>query len=103
MLTSKERAHLRGLGQKLEPVLQVGKEGITPACTKNADDVLTAQELIKVQVQKNCLTPVREIADTLSERTRSEVVQVIGRKFVLYRYSRTVKHHVPKYKENGLV
>lgn len=100
-MTSKERAYLRSQAQLLEPVIQIGRDGLNPECTKNTDDALTARELIKINVQRNCLIPVRELADTLSGRTRSEVIQVIGRKFVLYRYSSEKKNHVPLKKEIG--
>ena len=99
-MTSKERAYLRSKAQTIDPVIQVGRDGLIPECTQNADDALEARELIKVNVQRNCLIPVREIADTLAERTHADVVQVIGRKFVLYRYSRTKKTHIPLRKED---
>ena len=98
-MTSKERAYLRSQAQLLEPVVQIGREGLNPECTKNTDEALTARELVKVNVQRNCLTPVREIAEMLSERTRSQIVQVIGRKFVLYRYSSAKKNHIPLKKD----
>ena len=94
-MTSKERAFLRSQGQLLEPSVQVGKDGVIPETAVNTDEALAAHELIKVNVQRTCLTPVREIADTIAARTHSEVVQVIGRKFVLYRYNGKLKKHVP--------
>ncbi|MBE5996666.1 MAG: ribosome assembly RNA-binding protein YhbY [Lachnospiraceae bacterium] len=99
-MTSKERAFLRSQAQLLEPVVQIGRDGLNPECTKNTDDALTARELVKINVQRNCLTPVREVAEMLSERTRSQIVQVIGRKFVLYRYSSEKKNHIPLKKDN---
>ncbi len=84
-MTSKERAVFRAAAQTLDAVVQIGRDGVSPECTANVDEALTARELIKINVQKNCLMPVREIADMLSERTRSDVIQVIGRKIVLYR------------------
>ena len=85
MMTSKERAALRAEAQPLSAVVQIGKDGVTPECTANVDEALQARELIKINVQKNCLLPVREVADMIAGRTRSDVVQVIGRKIVLYR------------------
>ncbi len=94
-MTSKERAFLRSQGQLLEPSVQVGKDGVIPETSANTDDALRAHELVKINVQRTCLTPVREIADMIAERTHSDVVQVIGRKIVLYRYSKDAKKHVP--------
>ena len=84
-MTSKQRAYLKSLAMKLDPVVSIGKEGVTPENTASCEEALTARELIKVTVQKNCFDDLREIAETLAGRTRSETVQVIGRKIVLYR------------------
>ena len=101
-MTSKERAFLRSQGQLIEPCVQIGRDGVLPESTTLTDEALRARELVKVNVQRNCLTPVKEIAETLAGRTRSEIVQVIGRRFVLYRYSPDKKKHVPlKKEENG--
>ena len=99
MITTKQRAFLRSKAQTIDPVVQIGKDGLVPECTKNADEALEARELIKVSVQKNCFEDIRELADTLAQRTHSDVVQVIGRKFVLYRYSKTRKTHIPLNRE----
>ena len=85
MLTSKQRAYLKSLAMKLDPVLNVGKESMSPGVTDAVNEAIEANELIKVGVLKNCMDDPREIAEILSERTRSEVVQVIGKKIVLYR------------------
>ena len=90
-MTGKERAKLRSEGTLLDPVVHIGKEGITPECTKNIEEALEARELIKVNVQRNCMTPIKELANTASERTKSEIIQVIGRKFVLYKESKNKK------------
>ena len=71
----------------MEPIMQIGKSEVTPELVKAADEALEARELIKIHVLKNCFADLREIANTLAERTRSQVVQVIGTKFVLYRPS----------------
>ena len=84
-MTSKQRAYLRGLAMKLEPVLQIGKASVTPELTKAVDEALEARELIKLHVLKNCFDDPRGLAETIAERTRSQVVQVIGKKIVLYR------------------
>lgn len=69
----------------MEPVFQLGKGGLTPEFTKAVDEALSARELIKINVLKNCADEPKELAVLLSERTHSQVVQVIGRKIVLYR------------------
>lgn len=87
MLTSKQRAYLRSLANSAETILQVGKEGISENLIKQVDDALTARELIKGKVLENSMLTAREAAEDLAKATRSEVVQVIGTKFVLYRQS----------------
>lgn len=88
-MTSKQRAYLKSLAMSMDPVMQIGKAVVTPEITKTADQALEARELIKIHVLKNCVADPREIAGMLAERTRSEVVQVIGKKIVLYRKSKT--------------
>ena len=84
-LTSKQRAQLRGLANGIDTILHVGKDGIGDNLVKQADDALEARELIKGKVLENCMLTSREAAEELAKATRSEVVQVIGTKFVLYR------------------
>lgn len=84
-MTSKQRAYLKGLAMNLDPVFQIGKASLTPEVTQAVAEALEARELIKITVLKNCLDDGRSIADVLAERTHSQVVQVIGRKIVLYR------------------
>ena len=84
-LTSKQRAYLRGLANPLEPIVIIGKEGIGDNLIKQANDALEARELIKCRVLENSMLTAREACDELSVLTRSEQVQVIGTKFVLYR------------------
>ncbi len=86
-MTSKQRAYLKSLAMQLEPVFHVGKASITPEFTEAINEVLASRELIKIAVLKNCLDDPRELAEILSERTHSEVVQVIGKRIVLYRRS----------------
>ena len=86
-MTSKQRAYLRGLANTLEPIVHAGKGGISDAMIKQADDALTAREIIKGRVLENSMLSPREAAEELAPLTRSEVVQVIGTKFVLYRPS----------------
>ena len=86
-LTSKQRAQLRGLANGIDTILIVGKDGIGDNLVKQADDALEARELIKGKVLENSLMSAREAAEALAPVTHSEVVQVIGTKFVLYRPS----------------
>lgn len=90
-MTSKQRAYLKGLAMNIEPIYQVGKSSLTPELTKGLEEALEARELIKVTVLKNCLDDPKEIAQMVAERTHSEVVQVIGKKFVLYKESKDKK------------
>lgn len=84
-MTSKQRAYLKGLAMTMDPILQLGKGGVSPENTASAAEALEARELIKINVLQNCLFDIREMAEMLAERTGSEVVQVIGRKIVLYK------------------
>ena len=86
-LTSKQRAQLRGLANGIDTILHVGKDGLGDNLIKQADDALEARELIKGRVLENSMLTAREAAEALAKATRSEVVQVIGTKFVLYRQS----------------
>ena len=84
-LTSKQRAQLRSLASTLDTIIHIGKDGISDNLVKQADDALEARELIKGKVLENSMLTAREAAEELKTLTRSEVVQVIGNKFVLYR------------------
>ncbi len=87
-MTSKQRAYLKGLASKLDPIYQVGKSSLTPELTEGIREAFNRNELIKVAVLKNCLDDPGEIAQMIAERTHSQVVQVIGKKFVLYKPDR---------------
>jgi RNA-binding protein len=93
-INSRQRAYLKSLAVKLNPIYQVGKSSITPEFTKAIEDALDARELIKVSVLKNCADDPGEIAQILAERTRSEVVQVIGKKIVLYKEGKEDKKKI---------
>ena len=86
-LTSKQRAQLRGLANTIDTILIIGKDGIGENLVRQADGALEARELIKGRVLENSILTPREAAEALAPLTRSEVVQVIGTKFVLYRPS----------------
>ena len=84
-MTSKERAELKSRAMTMDSIFQVGKMSLTPALIEAVKAALKARELIKINVLKNCLDDPKEIAEILSERTGSQVVQVIGKKIVLYK------------------
>ncbi len=86
-LTSKQRAQLRAMANPLEPVVHIGKGDIGDNLIKQADDALESRELIKGRVLETSLLSAREAAEVLAQATRSQVVQVIGTKFVLFRPS----------------
>ena len=86
-LTSKQRAQLRGLANSIDTIVHIGKDGLGENLIKQANDALEARELIKCRVLENSEYTARDGAEALAKATRSEVVQVIGTKFVLYRQS----------------
>jgi RNA-binding protein len=91
---SKQRAYLKGLAMTMNPIFQIGKSSLTPQLTEAVEEALAARELIKISVLQNCLDDPRAIAEYLSERTHSEVVQVIGKKIVLYREGKDKKKQI---------
>lgn len=93
-MTSKQRAYLKSLAMKMEPIIQIGKSSLTPELTKAVEEALAARELIKISVLQNCLDDPKEIASVLAERTKSQVVQVIGKKIVLYKEGKKDKKKI---------
>ncbi|MEG2038557.1 MAG: YhbY family RNA-binding protein [Oscillospiraceae bacterium] len=85
MITGKQRAQLRAMANGLDTIAQVGKGGMSDALIKQTDEALTAREIIKLRVLENSGVTAKEAAIELAEQTDSEVVQVIGTRFVLYR------------------
>lgn len=99
MITSKQRAYLRGLGAALEPIFQIGKMGVSPDVIAAIDDALEARELIKIAVLNNCEEcdgNPRKLCDIIIERTHAEPIQVIGHKMVIYRPAKKPKLELPK-------
>ena len=84
-MTTKQRAYLKGLAMTMDPIFQIGKSSMTPEFTKAIAEALVARELIKISVLKNCADDPKDLASMLAERTHSQVVQVIGKKIVLYK------------------
>ena len=93
-MTTKQRAYLKSLAMTMEPIFQVGKSSMTPGLTQAISEALEAIELIKISVLKNCADDPRELAEIIAERTRSESVQVIGKKIVLYREGKDEKKRI---------
>lgn len=85
MLTTKERAVLRKHAHNLDPILHVGKNGVSSTVLKQLNDALDARELVKGVVQENLSVPARDVAQELAEAAECDIVQVIGKKFVLYK------------------
>lgn len=95
-MTSKQRAYLKGLAMNLDPIFQLGKSSVTPEYTEAIREAFNTKELIKITVLKNCMDDPREIAAILAERTNAQVVQVIGKKIVLYKAFKEPKILLPK-------
>lgn len=95
MLNSKQRKYLYSMTNDMQPVVNIGKSSLTPEIIASVDEALEARELIKVSILKNCPDVTSQLAITLSERTRSEVVRIIGKKIVLFRPSKKSKIKLP--------
>ena len=91
MLNSRQRAQLRGMANDYETIFQIGKSGISENTLKQVNDALEARELIKLRVLETSPLSSREAADQLANETKSDVVQVIGSRFILYRESKDNK------------
>ena len=91
---SKQRAYLKGLAQTIQPILQIGKSSLTPEFTEAVSEALAARELIKISVLQNCDDDPKIIAQYLAERTHADVVQVIGKKIVLYKEGKDTKKKI---------
>lgn len=94
MITSKQRAYLRSMSNRVEPIVHVGKAGLTDNLIEQVDDALEARELVKGTVQENCPLSAKEALSSLCQAVRAEPIQAIGRKFTLYRPN----HDEPKIK-----
>lgn len=93
-MTTKQRAYLKSLAMTMDPIFQIGKNSMTPEFTNAIAEALEARELIKISVLQNCMDDPKELAAMLAERTRSQVVQVIGKKIVLYKEGKDDKKKI---------
>lgn len=91
MLTGRQRSYLKSIANGLDPIIQIGKNGISENLIKQIDDALEAREIIKVKILNNSLLETKETANEIAKLTNSEFVQSIGNKFVLYRESKESK------------
>lgn len=95
-MTSKQRAYLMSQACTMDPIFQIGKASLTPEIITALDEALEKRELIKVSVLKNCIDDPREIAAVIGERTRSEVIKVIGKKMIFFRQAKkNSKYNLP--------
>ena len=93
-MTTKQRAYLKSLAMTMDPIFQIGKGSISPSLIEAIGEALAARELIKISVLKNCADDPKELAQIVAERTRSQVVQVIGKKIVLYKEGKDDKKKI---------
>ena len=84
-LTGKQVRYLKGLGHHLKPLIMIGREGLSENVITAANAVLTAHELIKVRIGNGCLMDRQEVADVTAGKTGSEIVQILGKTFLLFR------------------
>ena len=96
MLTGKQKRHLRALGHKLKPLIQIGKKEIEPALVAEANASLDHHELIKVKLLESCMLDKHEASETLAEACNSEVAQILGKTFLLYRAATPPVMTLPK-------
>lgn len=85
MITTKQRAQLKGIASSLQPAFQIGKAGVNDAQVAQIDDYLRVHEIVKIKVLDNSMYTAREAAEEISEKIGAQVVQVIGSKAVLYK------------------
>lgn len=95
-MNNKQRAYLSGMASKMSPIFQIGKASLKPELIQAMDEALEKRELIKVSVLKNCFDDPRALAETIAERTHSEIVRVIGKKIILYRPSKKPQIELPE-------
>ena len=96
-MTTKQRAYLKSLAMNLNPIMQIGKESVTPQVIQAVEELFHTHELVKLSILKNCFDDPREVAEIIADRTHAQVVQVIGKKIVLYKpFKKDPKIILPK-------
>ena len=88
MLNNKEKKYLRSLGMNIEPIVQIGKNGVNESTLFSLNEALEARELVKVKVLKNCFDEIDEVAESIEAQSDCEIVQIIGRNILLYRQNK---------------
>lgn len=96
MLKGKERSYLKSLSNTLEPILIIGKNGVTDNVIKQLDDALEARELIKIKLLDNSGLDAKEVANDVAKVLKAEFVQSIGSKFTIYRKAKEPKINIPR-------
>ncbi|MBO6106512.1 MAG: ribosome assembly RNA-binding protein YhbY [Stomatobaculum sp.] len=91
-MNTKQRAFLKSIAMTTDPIFQIGKSSLTPELTDAVGEALDKRELVKISVLQNCMDDPKEMAQILADRTHSEVVQVIGKKIVLYKQAKEEKN-----------
>lgn len=92
MITGKQRAYLRKIAHGIDPIFQIGKEGVTDALLTGLDKALTKREILKVHILESALLDTRETCDAVAAKLNAEPVQAIGNKFTVYRMSDEEKY-----------
>lgn len=88
MLNNKEKKYLRSLGMNIEPIVQIGKNGVNESTLFSLNEALEARELVKVKVLKNCFDEIDEVAESIEAQSDCEIIQIIGRNILLYRQNK---------------
>ena len=88
MLNNKEKKYLRSLGMNIEPIVQIGKNGVNESALFSLNEALEARELVKVKVLKNCFDEIDEVAESIEAQSDCEIIQIIGRNILLYRQNK---------------
>lgn len=92
MITGKQRAYLRKISHDLEPIFQIGKEGVTAPLLDGLDKALNKREIVKVHILETAFLDTRDTCNEVAQRLNAESVQAIGNKFIIYRKSEEEKY-----------
>ena len=92
MITSKQRAYLRKLSHTMEPLFQIGKDGVTEQLINAVEEALEKREILKIKILETAVRDTKETCNELAQKLNAEPIQAIGNKFILYRRAREEKH-----------